>query len=464
MGKNKKKATKSKPEASSVVENDNSSGVEEKLVESQVEDQNLEESIDPVVEKNDSTNDDSSQKANGVDIQALQTKIAELTLQIEKKESLTDSHKELQEKLDASERERDEIQASYDSLVGKLSGMKTIFSKMKEAEVELEEAKEKIEALTQDNETITKERDELKQSAGSKDIVDKLTEENKKLTESNTDLNSECERLSTALTKYRRESQAQITELQDEKYNLESQYSKLSKKINEQKVEINEFNLIKEELNLESERLQLRIDELSGEIETRDQTAIRFKSSVNELQQQLEEKELEQKKVGVETEAQIAELNQTITAITEEKNALDEKLAESTTKIDGLEEEIKTIADLKAEVHSKQLLIGKLRHEAIILNEHLTKSLTMLKQHGGENNSIDKELISNVIVSFLQFPRGDTKKFEALQLISALLEWNEEKRIAAGLSHSTGSGKSEEGRQSFVSLWTEFLEKESSGK
>ena len=58
----------------------------------------------------------------------------------------------------------------------------------------------------------------------------------------------------------------------------------------------------------------------------------------------------------------------------------------------------------------------------------------MLKQGGenGSNKTIDKELISNIIISFLQFPRGDTKKFEALNLISALLEWDELQKISAG--------------------------------
>ncbi|KAK7677119.1 hypothetical protein QCA50_019933 [Cerrena zonata] len=81
----------------------------------------------------------------------------------------------------------------------------------------------------------------------------------------------------------------------------------------------------------------------------------------------------------------------------------------------------------------------------------------MLKQQSNNtNNTIDKELISNVIVSFLQFPRGDSKKFEALQLISALLEWDELRKVQAGLSHnqqsSANANRNEDGkpaRQSF---------------
>ena len=104
----------------------------------------------------------------------------------------------------------------------------------------------------------------------------------------------------------------------------------------------------------------------------------------------------------------------------------------------------------------------------MILNEHLTKSMGMLKQQLNQSkNTVDRDLISNLFLNFLQFPRGDTKKFESLQLISDLLEWDESRRVQAGLAHTVGGAKArdEEGRplrQSFISLWTDFLEKESS--
>ena len=41
------------------------------------------------------------------------------------------------------------------------------------------------------------------------------------------------------------------------------------------------------------------------------------------------------------------------------------------------------------EVKEKNLLIGKLRHEAVILNDHLTKALRYLKRGKNEDN-IDK--------------------------------------------------------------------------
>lgn len=72
----------------------------------------------------------------------------------------------------------------------------------------------------------------------------------------------------------------------------------------------------------------------------------------------------------------------------------------------------------------------------------------------------------------MQLDRGDSKKFEVLQLISHFLDWDDDKRRHAGLLSSAGTRTKSnsvvdlgtgdrKASQSFVSLWTEFLEKES---
>ena len=56
------------------------------------------------------------------------------------------------------------------------------------------------------------------------------------------------------------------------------------------------------------------------------------------------------------------------------------------------------VAELEKEVKEKNLLIGKLRHEAIVLNDHLTKALRYLKKTKPED-SIDR----SVFFLFLSF-------------------------------------------------------------
>lgn len=45
--------------------------------------------------------------------------------------------------------------------------------------------------------------------------------------------------------------------------------------------------------------------------------------------------------------------------------------------------------------------------------------------------------MTNFLLQFLCLPREDTKRYEILNLISSLLEWNEEQRHKAGLARTT---------------------------
>jgi hypothetical protein len=123
-------------------------------------------------------------------------------------------------------------------------------------------------------------------------------------------------------------------------------------------------------------------------------------------------------KKSVETyESQLNDLRKQVQAA-EEASKTAKATVESTRK------ELERALPFEKEVKEKNLLIGKLRHEAVTLNEHLTKALRILKKGRPEDN-VDKQIITNYFLHFLGLDRSDPKKFEALQLISALLGWTE---------------------------------------
>ncbi|EST05017.1 GRIP-related Arf-binding domain protein [Kalmanozyma brasiliensis GHG001] len=133
---------------------------------------------------------------------------------------------------------------------------------------------------------------------------------------------------------------------------------------------------------------------------------------------------------------------------------------------------------LAASVKEKNLLIGKLRHEAVILNEHLTEALRRLRNHQMEG-SVDKRLVTNLLLQFISTPRADGKRYEMLSLIAGVLEWGAEEREAAGLQKGGGTqrpgmgargtssgrrvsggavaGNGVGGDESFSNLFVEFL-------
>lgn len=68
---------------------------------------------------------------------------------------------------------------------------------------------------------------------------------------------------------------------------------------------------------------------------------------------------------------------------------VENRAAEATTNVESTKQELERALPFEKEVKEKNLLIGKLRHEAVILNEHLTKALRYLKKGKPEEN-IDK--------------------------------------------------------------------------
>lgn len=356
----------------------------------------------------------------------------------------------LEEELEQTKQERDEAKRQLEAIIGKLSGMKSMFQNYKATQEELNELKEQSSQWSEKQTELELENSRLDES------VKTLTEELK-------NLNSECDRLSASDSEARKELQLKEQELQDEKYRLENELRAAQKAASGQKLEYSELSLAKEELEMENRNLRSIIDELKTKVADKEESIQKQGRRTDEVKAEYEQK-FDALRLELE---EIKGKNEELTALTEKER--DEK-EEVKRQLERVQEEAKQasqealeVQKLKDEIHSKSIIIGKLRHEAIILNEHLTKSLGMLRlQLSNEDNAIDKELISNVILNFLQIPRGDAKKFEALQLISVLLEWDEQRKIQAGLAHGSNKNKGGESRaRNFVSLWTDFLEKES---
>lgn len=101
-----------------------------------------------------------------------------------------------------------------------------------------------------------------------------------------------------------------------------------------------------------------------------------------------------------------------------------ENATASTRENEATQSALQRALPFEKEVREKNLLIGKLRHEAVILNDHLTKALRFLKRGKPEDN-VDRQVVTNHLLHFLALDRSDAKKFQVLKLIAALLGWTE---------------------------------------
>ena len=68
---------------------------------------------------------------------------------------------------------------------------------------------------------------------------------------------------------------------------------------------------------------------------------------------------------------------------------VERRAADATDSLEATRKELERALPFEKEAKEKNLLIGKLRHEAVILNDHLTKALRYLRK-GKTDDTIDK--------------------------------------------------------------------------
>lgn len=137
-------------------------------------------------------------------------------------------------------------------------------------------------------------------------------------------------------------------------------------------------NLAEKVADLEEQLANLRdaYERVSGERDSQ-------QSTVDGLQRALQEIQLARKQELRElvesSDAQLEELQKSLREAQEHAKAADKDLVIA-------QEELERVRPFEKEVKEKNLLIGKLRHEAVTLNDHLTKALRFLKKGKPEDN------------------------------------------------------------------------------
>ncbi len=365
--------------------------------------------------------------------------------------------KELEKQLQEKCQEHDKVQENYHSLLNRLSSMKSVFTKMKASESELEKLKGQLEKAEESNGSLKEQNSNL-----ASDIRQLHSDMNK--------LNLDYEKLSRAKTGLEKTAEIRNNEYSLEVKRLKTGNKKLAADLQEVKSEIEEYIIMIDEEKASKQSLQHEIDEINQKCDNvlKEKEKISEKSKHLSMENSKLTQEIESLKTKYSTD--IKELRIQLAAKNQELLSQQGTLNELNKLRDSYHESQHHNAALQEEMKSKQKIIGKLRRETIALNEHLTKAMKLIKQESSQE-TVDRELVSNLFISFLQIPRGDSKKYEVLQLISNYLNWSDDMRRHAGLLSSNSKVNSNSvvstpadklnPSRSFVSMWTEFLEKES---
>ncbi|EPQ52346.1 hypothetical protein GLOTRDRAFT_80624 [Gloeophyllum trabeum ATCC 11539] len=374
----------------------------------------------------------------------------------------SDPVQRLRDELERTKEEKEALAAQYRNLLGKLTTMRTTLqNKLKQDAEELERREQLVQQLTAENEDLVSTVETLKSEL--------LTS------------NEEAEKASRELEAMRSRA---LQETAQETIVRERELRELQSELERCRIEKDEWEhaalherTFADEARATIETLQR---DLEIEREAREREAAQLESErekANNLQSVLEDfqtaKEHELKQAVKEHEDQFNQLTQSLAEYKHRALTAELQLEESTSNSSRIQ-------NLEKEVKEKELLIQKLRHEAIIMNEHLMEALRRLRRQSSADN-VDRRLVTNVLLSFLVTPRADSKRFEMLQLLASILQWSDAEREKAGLQRTgqnanTGSSiwsrsasstslsatkspeleKSDE-TESFSRLWVEFL-------
>ncbi|KAI9815042.1 MAG: hypothetical protein M1827_002885 [Pycnora praestabilis] len=378
----------------------------------------------------------------------------------------------VQDQLEETREEKVRAETQYRNLLGNVNRIKSQLGERLKADAEeLSQARSQIEELEDQNRS-------LKESNGSHEsVMLKLTEE--------------AEQRSKELSSLRNRTNLSQQNWLKEREDLLSREAFAKEEFDAAKQAMQDWEVLAMEERSIRESLGDKVVELEEQLSTHKEAHERAASerdsqslTVDGLQRALQEiqdaRKVELRELVESSQAQIEDLRKQLQDV--EKRAMQSESALETSR-----KELERALPFEKEVKEKNLLIGKLRHEAVILNDHLTKALRFLKKGKPEDN-IDRQIVTNHFLHFLILDRSDPKKFQILQLIAALLNWTDEQREQAGLARpgasntslrtplspfhrapSTGAISTDffpdnsNSKESLAELWSDFLEREAEG-
>ncbi|TFY67542.1 hypothetical protein EVJ58_g1566 [Rhodofomes roseus] len=320
----------------------------------------------------------------------------------------------LQRELERTKEEKDTLATQYRNLLSKLTTMRTTLgNKLKQDAEELDRQNELVQQLSAQNEDLAATVETLKSELVASNEEAERTSRELEVMRSRTFQDN-------AQETYMRERELRETQTELEQCRMER--DEWEQKALQEHVSADEARTA-----LANLRRELEVERTAREM-TATELAVEREKCVN-LQSVLEDfqaaKDHDLKQATKEYESQIEKTTQSLAEYKSRALNAELQLQESSISSSRTQE-------LEREVKEKQLLIGKLRHEAVIMNEHLMEALRRLRQSSTDTN-VDRRLVTNVLLSFLNTPRGDPKRFEMLSLLATILSWTDDERERAGI-------------------------------
>ncbi|KAF9949337.1 hypothetical protein BGZ70_001824, partial [Mortierella alpina] len=378
--------------------------------------------------------------------------------------------KTVKEDLQKTTNERNHFQSQHKTLLDRVSNMKSTLGTKLQADMDsINTLRQQIDQLTAQNNdylhTIKQLEEEL---MASHDHYEKTSRE--------------LEHLRRRLVDIQEDASAEVVEKENLIHELQSRLQREEREREDWETMAQEQRASKDQAVANMRAMERERDAARAEKDSLRQELDRELMSLNNLQTVLEEfQSAKESEIQFALEGLYRQLNASKASLEEYQGRA--QAAEASFRSEQLRHltlDVERARQLEREVKEKNLTIGKLRHDAVIQQGHLTEAMRRLKEENSQN-TVDIPLISNLFISFLNIPRGDQKRFEILQLISGVLKFTDEQREQAGLIRKAGSGlgamtpttsgsrspsmeqmrQHPEPKESFIDMWASFLIRES---
>lgn len=348
---------------------------------------------------------------------------------------------QLKSELEEVESAKEQVEEQYQTLVGRVEKIKeSVGIRLARGKEDLEEANQRIEELEAQNEDLQK---------GSQASQEEVTRLQTELQDATRELSSLRSRNNLSQHNSLKEKEDMTRQIQ----HLREEAEAAKDAMGDWEVLAMEERSIRESLAEKATALEDQLDSLRENYERAASERDTQSQAVDSLQRALQEiQEARKRELREMVEASEEQL-QAIKGLMQEADA---RASEAEAARASLQKELERTAPFEKEVKEKNLLIGKLRHEAIVLNDHLTKALRYLKKTKPEDSidrcvhassayftdsllTVRRQIVTNHFLQFLALDRSDPKKFQILQVIAGLLNWTDEQREQAGLARPGAS-------------------------
>ncbi|EXJ66869.1 uncharacterized protein A1O5_10064 [Cladophialophora psammophila CBS 110553] len=360
------------------------------------------------------------------DRDALRLEVTELRKSLEELQAKHATEIEaVQTELADTQAEKENAEEQYQSLLGKVNTIRSQLGERLKADAEdLAQARTRIEELEE-------QRSELQERYTARAAeVEELTARNADLSQKQAEQSKELSTLRNRLTLSQQNWLKEKEELVESEAYMRDEFENAKQAMHDWEVLAMEERTMRKDLADRNADLEEQLSSLKEAYEKAASERDTHSGAVDGLQNALQEIQTVRKQ----------ELKELVETSQKEQEALRKQLSDlqsihdsTVAQLEETKKELERALPFEKEVKEKNLLIGKLRHEAVILNDHLTKALRFLKKGKPEDN-VDRQIVTNHLLHFLALDRSDPKKFQILQLIAALLGWTDEQREQAGLA------------------------------